>query len=1096
MDIPSSGAIFTLGKSHLAENTQSYFYIKNDPVKRLISGPHQSAVICESGRLFVWGENQYGQLGIGGHSGKSSSNSSNNNNSSTANGDIVTKPTCVKALKSLGLKIGDAAFGNNWAVILTHSNEIFFTGRNIFPEDTHVAQHFTNATVEGEPCAIIRKPFRLEEFDDYLSTNEDTHNFLSVQTGNEHFAVLTSNGRLIGCGSNEQQQLGELEVDYDGHPVEIQLDAPIQQFTCGPESTLVLTASGNLFLTGRLNEFVFPKFTELQKNLSQSEQIIFMHISKTSEIYIVTNVGGIYRSFESVRNKSLVFQRFYDYDSEENGPIWKLLKGFSFYAVLTKANKFFTTFSESGHHLKTFREISKFKNLRLLDIAVGEQHILVQGVPRSTTLSATMGPGGEHRFMSQSFVLQPPDLNGNAERSSSGRVLSKQKVVDEEIEKSEGTMPETTMESVSKKQTTGDEKTEEKETAISNKSELTDINGNGEKAMEENVQPITVEETQSPTAPQLHDIEVGENADSAGTQKGDQKEEHEKLEKAPEIVETPKQEEAPPKSMESVPPAASPVQLKPKGSPTDSTHSRKSARSAHFDPATMSEKSETHTEKFVRPRTPYPESSNSSTPQTIKKTPMRNFSYESAMDHDHLERTSPELMDSLETVEENPTAESDKKEKHIIEAVISGPTPPTEEDEELAVEITTTKDALDSSKVVNEIRFINNGIDVTANVEEQLPDTSLENSVEEIEAEVEQTLQEVEEHVERLVQTSENVADKIETKALEARDEIQMAIRKAGTGTLGAFDVVKNGAKRIAAGARDAVDAVGDNAKFMAGEAREAVNAVGDNAKRIAGGARDAVDAAGENAKRMASDAVQAVGQASNNAVNAVGQVGSNAAKAAADTKESMGKAMGSMANKISNEMHGAKENISSLFQIKAAKEAGTTAPESTPRSSEDDDNDKEGAPKTTTTIGSVEEEDERTTASVNSNHTSAGGGNGNQFEPNSNNTQPFVDSLDAVVERSKKAMQDDLRAMEQLAQSRANSVVPRSEQQAEQSKGLMRQFLDGMRLSCRNEKSIQIEDDQQQQQPHYNKNKVNSELSLHNGHNGDQQSSRVCTIL
>lgn len=46
MDIPNTGAIFTLGKSYLAENTQSYFYIKNDPVKRLISGPHQSAVIC------------------------------------------------------------------------------------------------------------------------------------------------------------------------------------------------------------------------------------------------------------------------------------------------------------------------------------------------------------------------------------------------------------------------------------------------------------------------------------------------------------------------------------------------------------------------------------------------------------------------------------------------------------------------------------------------------------------------------------------------------------------------------------------------------------------------------------------------------------------------------------------------------------------------------------------------------------------------------------------------------------------------------------------------------------------------------------------
>lgn len=58
--------------------------------------------------------------------------------------------------------------------------------------DTHVAQHFIDATVEQQVCAIIRKPFRLEEFDDYLSKNEETDNFLAVQAGNEHFVVLTS----------------------------------------------------------------------------------------------------------------------------------------------------------------------------------------------------------------------------------------------------------------------------------------------------------------------------------------------------------------------------------------------------------------------------------------------------------------------------------------------------------------------------------------------------------------------------------------------------------------------------------------------------------------------------------------------------------------------------------------------------------------------------------------------------------------------------------------------------------------------------------------------------------------------------------------
>lgn len=63
-------------------------------------------------------------MGIGGHGNKSATNNNNNNaNNSNSNnnnnGDIVSKPTCVKSLKTLGLKISDAAFGNNWAVFMT-----------------------------------------------------------------------------------------------------------------------------------------------------------------------------------------------------------------------------------------------------------------------------------------------------------------------------------------------------------------------------------------------------------------------------------------------------------------------------------------------------------------------------------------------------------------------------------------------------------------------------------------------------------------------------------------------------------------------------------------------------------------------------------------------------------------------------------------------------------------------------------------------------------------------------------------------------------------------------------------------------------------
>lgn len=863
---------------------------------------------------------------------------------------------------------------------------------------------------------------------------------------------------MIGCGSNAQLQLGELEADYDGHPVEIRLDAPVQQFACGPESTLVLTATGNLFLTGHLNEFVFPRFTELQKNLPPTEAIIFMHISKTSEVYIVTNAGSIYRSFESLRNKSLVFQRFYDYDCEENGPIWKLLKGFSFYAVLSKANKFFTTFSESGHHLKTFREISKFKNLRLLDIAVGDQHVLVQGIPRSSMSSASVNGSAEpNRYVNRSFVLQPIDANGNKKdtRTHSGRSLIKQEGMEEtedqsmsttvgELAAAAGAGTAAAMEAV--KHLINGEKPEEK----SDLTRYQDLNANIESAdiipkehkeakgsdeigpnsnisekeeanqIADRVTPGNKNESAADQEKSVHSPNTAATSEAIKTNDGYKEMKPSatissvktKRSPAKTIESSIKSSSSPVKPTESMqklptPPTHTPT---PPNSPTESLRSNKSAHDMELvDPKPKVPGSQ---ETLLRPRTPYPESSNSSTPQTIKKTPIRNFSYESAMDHDHLERTSPELVSSLDTVEEVPTAKI-----HV-----NTPTPPTEDDEHLAVEITTTKDSTDSSKVINEIRFINDGVDVTSRVEEQMPDTPLESSVEDLESDGEQKMQRGEEQVDKIVTSSEEAVSKVGEDAIDVMDSTRNSIQTA----------VKNAAN----GARDAMEAVGER---MATGARGAVDTVG-----------GAVGAAGKGAHRLASDAMHAVEQVGSSAMHAVEQAGSNAVKAASETKDSMGRAMDSVTSKISTEVLGAKENISSLFQIKAAREADPqTTPCSTPRG-EDDLSFKEGAPKTTTTLGS-NEEDERTTASVNSNHNSAGhgNGNGNIFEPSTT----FEDPLDAVVERSKKAMQDDIRAMQLRANSHIQAVA---QQKEEDAKGFVQQVMD--RLSCRNEKAVRIE--------------------------------------
>lgn len=48
--LPESGAVFTYGRSHLTisgdGHDNNYFFVKNDPVRKLICGRSQSAVIC------------------------------------------------------------------------------------------------------------------------------------------------------------------------------------------------------------------------------------------------------------------------------------------------------------------------------------------------------------------------------------------------------------------------------------------------------------------------------------------------------------------------------------------------------------------------------------------------------------------------------------------------------------------------------------------------------------------------------------------------------------------------------------------------------------------------------------------------------------------------------------------------------------------------------------------------------------------------------------------------------------------------------------------------------------------------------------------
>lgn len=156
-----TGAVFTLGQSHLSDDHQHYFFIRNDAIDTVYAGRNgQSAVICKSGRCFVWGTNEHGELGIG--------------NSE----DTVTKPTCIRDIKNLGHKIHRMVFGKGFSIITTHDNRIFFCGRNILPTNFH-------CSLKESPHTHFSAPLSMTD-----DINSDLGEVTHLAAGASHFAFI------------------------------------------------------------------------------------------------------------------------------------------------------------------------------------------------------------------------------------------------------------------------------------------------------------------------------------------------------------------------------------------------------------------------------------------------------------------------------------------------------------------------------------------------------------------------------------------------------------------------------------------------------------------------------------------------------------------------------------------------------------------------------------------------------------------------------------------------------------------------------------------------------------------------------------------
>lgn len=208
--MPDSGAVFTFGKTRFAENIPSKFWFKNDIPICLACGDEHTAVVTGNNKLYMFGSNNWGQLGLGSES-------------------PVSKPTCIKALKPEKVKF--VACGRTHTIVATEGGKVYATGGN-------------SEGQLGLGDDEDRNTFHRIKF----FTSQ--HKIKQLSAGSSSSAALTEDGELFMWGDNSEGQIGLKNIDNVCVPHQVTIGKPISWVSCGYYHSAFITTEGELYTFG------------------------------------------------------------------------------------------------------------------------------------------------------------------------------------------------------------------------------------------------------------------------------------------------------------------------------------------------------------------------------------------------------------------------------------------------------------------------------------------------------------------------------------------------------------------------------------------------------------------------------------------------------------------------------------------------------------------------------------------------------------------------------------------------------------------------------------------------------------------------------
>ena len=231
--VTSLGRVFTWGRNNYNQLGDGSITTRQSPIEitsafnlsagdRIISvsaGDSHSLARSLFGRVFAWGRNNAGQLGLG-HTVQQTTPTE-----MTANFSLLNQE------KIVSIKLGEL-----FSIALTNQGRVFTFGNN------------TSGRL-GDGLTLSRShPFNITPFFE-LSHQE---RIVQIETYKDHSFAKTNLGRLFAWGNNSYGKLGDQGTTQQTKPVFIELGA-ISTMVVGDSHSMVLDIEGRLWVWGRNN---------------------------------------------------------------------------------------------------------------------------------------------------------------------------------------------------------------------------------------------------------------------------------------------------------------------------------------------------------------------------------------------------------------------------------------------------------------------------------------------------------------------------------------------------------------------------------------------------------------------------------------------------------------------------------------------------------------------------------------------------------------------------------------------------------------------------------------------------------------------------